>query len=67
MGTSPLCKSATSWAVAGTDFQHIFAPMLHKAESAASQGNAAEEREKREKKCTWMPGGLQQRQYCTYH
>lgn len=43
------CKRATSWAVAGTDFQHKFAPMLHKPESVASQGNAAEEAEEGEK------------------
>lgn len=34
-----------SWAVTA-GFQHIFIIMLHKPESAASQGNAAEEGEK---------------------
>jgi len=35
--------------VTGTGFQHVFTNTFHKPESAASQGNAAEEGEKGKK------------------
>lgn len=67
MGTSLHCTRTTSWAVAGTVFQHVFAATLHKPESAASQGNAAEEGEKGEKSTHECLEDFNRDIYCSYH